>query len=606
MAPPPPEAARYGGGEFREERDLDQVHIVLGFPSAAYGAPLHYPSMLLSTLLGGGMSSRLFQEIRERRGLVYSIYSFAHPFQDSGLFAVYAGTGEKEAEELVPVTLEELRRVQRDVTQEELDRAKAQLRAGLLMSLESTGSRAEQLASPAPVHGRVIPVEETKAKIAAVTIEQVQEAAATAFRGAPTLAALGPAGKVPAAAGHRRGARGMTAEARTNARRPSSRPRARPAPMRRTRSWSTSASLSVQRRLGKTEQLERAEGFDLGLRVFVGDDGKLRQAIVSSTDPAPAGFAALAERAVAMARAVPEDPYRRPAPTRRTAWSPSTSTSPTQSEPDAEALIARAAAAEEAALAVAGVNNSEGAEAGYGRRTRRAGHQQRLRRRVRAHQPLPLRHRPGRAGHGDGAGLRLLLRRPPVRPGGRRRCSAAAPGSGRSRGSTRPGRRPRGCRWSTTRASPPPCSATSPGAINGAAVARGTSFLKDRLGQRVLAGGPHRGGRPDAPPRPALPPLRRRGHEGRAPRDRRGRRADHLDPRLAQRPPARHGQHRPCQPRHRRPALALAHQPVAGARRRHAGRADGRHPRRALRHGADRHGRQRRSPATTAAAPPAS
>jgi predicted Zn-dependent peptidase len=198
VAPPPPEAARYGGGEFREDRDLDQVHIVLGFPSAAYGSPLHYPSMLLSTLLGGGMSSRLFQEIRERRGLVYSIYSFAHPFRDSGLFAVYAGTGEKEAAELVPVTLEELRRVQRDVTEEELNRAKAQLRAGLLMSLESTGSRAEQLASQFRVHGRVIPVEETKAKIAAVTIEQVQEAAAKAFRGAPTLAALGPAGKVPA------------------------------------------------------------------------------------------------------------------------------------------------------------------------------------------------------------------------------------------------------------------------------------------------------------------------------------------------------------------------------------------------------------------------
>ena len=197
VSPPLPEAARYGGGEFREDRDLDQVHVVLGFPSAAYGTPLYYPTMLLSTLLGGGMSSRLFQEIRERRGLVYSIYSFAHPFRDSGLFAVYAGTGEKEAAELVPVTLEELRRVQRDVTEDELNRAKAQLRAGLLMSMESTGSRAEQLASQMRVHGRVVPVEETKAKIAAVTVEQVQEAAAKAFRGAPTLAALGPAAKVP-------------------------------------------------------------------------------------------------------------------------------------------------------------------------------------------------------------------------------------------------------------------------------------------------------------------------------------------------------------------------------------------------------------------------
>ena len=197
VSPPAPEPARYGGGEFREERDLDQVHIVLGFPGTSYTDRLHYPTLLLSTLLGGGMSSRLFQEIREKRGLVYSIYSFAHPFRDGGLFAVYAGTGEKEAEELVPVTLEELRKVQTDVTQEELDRAKAQFRAGLLMSLESTGSRTEQLARQIQVHGRVIPVEETKARIAAVTIEDVQEAARAAFRATPTLAALGPAGKVP-------------------------------------------------------------------------------------------------------------------------------------------------------------------------------------------------------------------------------------------------------------------------------------------------------------------------------------------------------------------------------------------------------------------------
>jgi predicted Zn-dependent peptidase len=192
------EPSRYTGGEFREERDLDQVHLVFGFPSVAATDPLHTATQVLSTLLGGGMSSRLFQEIREKRGLVYSIYSFASPFQDGGLFAIYAGTGEDQAAELVPVTLEELRRVQTDVTQEELDRAKAQLRASLLMSLESTGSRCEQLARQLQVHGRIIPVEETKARIAAVTIEQVQQAAARAFRAKPTLTALGPAGKVPA------------------------------------------------------------------------------------------------------------------------------------------------------------------------------------------------------------------------------------------------------------------------------------------------------------------------------------------------------------------------------------------------------------------------
>lgn len=190
------ETARYTGGEFREERDLDQVHLVLGFPSATYTDDDHYPALLLSTLLGGGMSSRLFQEIREKRGLVYSIYSFAHPYHDSGVFAVYAGTGEDQVAELLPVAIEELRRVQGDVTEDELNRAKAQLRASLLMSLESTGSRCEQIARQLQVHGRVIPTEETKQRIAAVTVEDIQRTATRLFRAPPTLATMGPIGKV--------------------------------------------------------------------------------------------------------------------------------------------------------------------------------------------------------------------------------------------------------------------------------------------------------------------------------------------------------------------------------------------------------------------------
>jgi predicted Zn-dependent peptidase len=187
----------YGGGEFREGRDLDQVHIVLGFPSVAYADEDFYPTMLLSTLLGGGMSSRLFQEIREKRGLVYSVYSFTSPAMDGGLFGIYAGTGESEAAELVPVALEELRRVQRDVNEAELARARAQVKAGLLMSLESTGSRCEQLARQIQVFGRIIPTAETVQRINAVTIDQVQLAAARLFRGKPTLAALGPADQIP-------------------------------------------------------------------------------------------------------------------------------------------------------------------------------------------------------------------------------------------------------------------------------------------------------------------------------------------------------------------------------------------------------------------------
>jgi predicted Zn-dependent peptidase len=189
--------ATYAGGEFREARDLDQVHIVLGFPCVGYGHADYYPTLLLSTLLGGGMSSRLFQEVREKRGLVYSIYSFSSPFMDGGLFGIYAGTGESEAAELMPVTLAELHKVQQAVTEVELARARAQVKASLLMSLESTGSRCEQLARQWQVFGRVIPTAETVGKINAVTTADICRAAGRIFRAAPTLATLGPVDRVP-------------------------------------------------------------------------------------------------------------------------------------------------------------------------------------------------------------------------------------------------------------------------------------------------------------------------------------------------------------------------------------------------------------------------
>ena len=195
--PLPFTAGAYKGGEFREGRDLDQVHIVLGFPAVAYGDPDYFPALLLSTLLGGGMSSRLFQEIREKRGLVYSIYSFNAPFLDGGLFGIYAGTGEKEAAELVPVTLQELLAVQNGVREDELARARAQVKASLLMSLESTGSRCEQLARQMQVFGRIVPTAETVTKLNAVDVNAIQRVAARIFRAAPTLAAMGPADSVP-------------------------------------------------------------------------------------------------------------------------------------------------------------------------------------------------------------------------------------------------------------------------------------------------------------------------------------------------------------------------------------------------------------------------
>lgn len=196
-SPPRFDNATYQGGEFREERDLDQVHVVLGFPSVGYGDPDYYATVLLSTLLGGGMSSRLFQEIREKRGLVYSIYSFAAPFKDGGLFGIYAGTGESEVAELMPVMLQELGKAQAHITQPELSRARAQLKASLLMSQESTGSRCEQLARQIQTFGRVIPTEEVLSKINAVTEDDIRRAAVRHFRAPPTLATVGPSGQVP-------------------------------------------------------------------------------------------------------------------------------------------------------------------------------------------------------------------------------------------------------------------------------------------------------------------------------------------------------------------------------------------------------------------------
>ncbi len=194
----PTHPARYIGGEAREEDDLDQVHLVLGFPSVSFSDPGYYASLLLATLLGGGMSSRLFQEVREKRGLVYAISAFASPYDDAGLFGIYAGTGERELAELVPVVVNELAAVQRAITEEELQRAKAQVKASVLMALESTSARCEQLAHQLLTWGRVIPTEETVARIEGVTREEVSALARRLFRARPTLAAIGPIARLPA------------------------------------------------------------------------------------------------------------------------------------------------------------------------------------------------------------------------------------------------------------------------------------------------------------------------------------------------------------------------------------------------------------------------
>jgi predicted Zn-dependent peptidase len=186
------EPANYAGGERREERDLEQLHLVLGFTGLALDDPDFYAGSVLSTAFGGGMSSRLFQEIREKRGLVYTIHCFGHSYRDGGLFGIYAGTGEDEAAELVPALCEEVRKLEDGLTVVELARAKAQLKAGLLMSLESTSTRCEQLAQHLLIYGKPFDPADAVRRIEAVDYSAIVRVVARWRDGPPTLTALGP------------------------------------------------------------------------------------------------------------------------------------------------------------------------------------------------------------------------------------------------------------------------------------------------------------------------------------------------------------------------------------------------------------------------------
>jgi predicted Zn-dependent peptidase len=169
---------------------------VLGFPGLALGDPDYYAASVLSTAFGGGMSSRLFQEIRERRGLVYAIHSFAHSYRDTGVFGIYAGTGEEEAAELIPALCEEARRLEAGLQPVELARAKAQMKAGLLMSLESTSARCEQLAQHLVIHGTPFDPAEIVHRIESVDEAAIGRVLARWHSAPPTLTAVGPLARV--------------------------------------------------------------------------------------------------------------------------------------------------------------------------------------------------------------------------------------------------------------------------------------------------------------------------------------------------------------------------------------------------------------------------
>ena len=190
--------AIYSGGDYREGRDLMDAQILLGFEGRAYHVRDFYASQVLSMILGGGMSSRLFQEVREKRGLCYSVYAFHWGFSDTGIFGVHAATGKDDIARLVPVVVGELRRAGEDISQEELNRARAQYRAGLMMSHESAAARASQIARQMLLFGRPITTEELVDRLSKLTVERLTDLSSRLFSTRPTVAAIGPVSALPA------------------------------------------------------------------------------------------------------------------------------------------------------------------------------------------------------------------------------------------------------------------------------------------------------------------------------------------------------------------------------------------------------------------------
>ena len=186
------EEQNYTGGFYAENRDIEQAHILLGFKGFDYNSDNYYPATIFSTILGGGSTSRLFQEIREKRGLAYTTYSFNNAHTRSGLFGIYAGTTNDELKELMPVITDEIKKICNEkVSEKELSRAKVQLKASMLMGLESSSSSAEIMARQLLIFDRVIPVKEMVSRIENVTLEDIQNTARNIFASTPTYALVG-------------------------------------------------------------------------------------------------------------------------------------------------------------------------------------------------------------------------------------------------------------------------------------------------------------------------------------------------------------------------------------------------------------------------------
>jgi len=194
---PAPLDARYVGGDIRFDEDLEQAHIAYALPGISSSDPDFYVAQVYVTALGGGMSSRLFQEARERRGLCYAISAFAQASRDGGTIGIYTGTGEKEAGEISAVIAGEMENLAATASDAEVNRAKAQMKSSLLMGLERPGQRAEQIAGQIFAYGRVLTIAEMTARLDAVDAAAIRRFGARVLEtGNPSIAAVGPVGQL--------------------------------------------------------------------------------------------------------------------------------------------------------------------------------------------------------------------------------------------------------------------------------------------------------------------------------------------------------------------------------------------------------------------------
>jgi predicted Zn-dependent peptidase len=193
----PFEPARFQGSERRAVKDLEQVHFAMAFDAPGYRHPDVHTAQVYAMAMGGGTSSRLFQKIREERGLCYSIFAQSGAYEDAGQITLYAGTSADEISDLMCLTMDEMKRAAEDMSEAEVARARAQIKAGMVMGLESANSRAERIARLLAIYGCVPVIEESVAKIDSVTLAGVRAYAEGLCSASNALALYGPVDRAP-------------------------------------------------------------------------------------------------------------------------------------------------------------------------------------------------------------------------------------------------------------------------------------------------------------------------------------------------------------------------------------------------------------------------